>query len=375
MARYAYDVNTTQRYIDVHKQFQGGLKTVDTDDALGAVFLREAENVSISEFGFLEKRYGTYENFKRNMPTGATNLQGYWEFEDFKIYAINNRFFVNNETTHRAVEKEKENEWRYPTLPAYPFEVVRKDGETKDTYRDMNAVNINKVLYIFTGFYPVYAKVVSEELKFYWFSVDIPTFDEIVVTGHNLLEDDYEGLYYSNQSPIPEGSFYTSSSVPLITQSAVSPKFPFQTGVNNSLQFHFNTTFPEDMKVWDFNSPASADYFEIKLDRLQYRTSGAGASEIDFIEADVSKTDFVTKSNFQSIPLAWITTTPVVNPDQIFELLTTGQIDESLVLSLLQSKHPVQNFEKGFIAKVEVFEDEGNGEISLQAKVVQSRLG
>ena len=61
MARYPYDVNTTRRYIDVNKQFNGGLKTIDTDDSLGAVFLRQAENVSLSEFGFIEKRYGTYE--------------------------------------------------------------------------------------------------------------------------------------------------------------------------------------------------------------------------------------------------------------------------------------------------------------------------
>jgi hypothetical protein len=60
MAKFDYDVNTRQRLIDIHKQFKGGLKTVDTDDALGSVFLRQAENISLSEFGFIEKRYGTY---------------------------------------------------------------------------------------------------------------------------------------------------------------------------------------------------------------------------------------------------------------------------------------------------------------------------
>ena len=61
MARFAYDVNTRTRLIDIYKQFNGGLKTVDTDDALGSVYLRQAENVSLSEFGFIEKRYGTFE--------------------------------------------------------------------------------------------------------------------------------------------------------------------------------------------------------------------------------------------------------------------------------------------------------------------------
>ena len=58
MARQYYNVNTQTKLIDTHKQFNGGLKTVDTDDALQDFFLRQAENVSISEFGFLEKRYG-----------------------------------------------------------------------------------------------------------------------------------------------------------------------------------------------------------------------------------------------------------------------------------------------------------------------------
>ena len=80
MARYPYDVNTTRRYIDVNKQFNGGLKTIDTDDSLGAVFLRQAENVSLSEFGFIEKRYGTYE--KDNISIGANDeqIQGFWEY-------------------------------------------------------------------------------------------------------------------------------------------------------------------------------------------------------------------------------------------------------------------------------------------------------
>jgi hypothetical protein len=55
MARFNYDVDKITRYIDIHKQFQGGLKTVDTDDALRDVYLREAENVSLSEFNFIEK--------------------------------------------------------------------------------------------------------------------------------------------------------------------------------------------------------------------------------------------------------------------------------------------------------------------------------
>jgi hypothetical protein len=363
MARYAYDVNTTQRYIDVHKQFQGGLKTVDTDDALGAVFLREAENVSISEFGFLEKRYGTYENFKQTAGINATSkLQGYWEFEGYIIYAVDGDLFVNGTqiTTFHT-----EAGLRYPTNDNIPFNVTSTcafvntgsayseptepsltpvtDPSTSPTCgsavtkiscecevpileggcaqwicqdsvgtltfttvdhfqrtRDMNAVNINRVLYIFTGTYPVYAKVVSEELKFYIFPVTIPTFDEIVVTGHNLLEDDYEDLYFSNTTTIQQGSLAIPSVSPVVTQSAVSPRFPFQAGEDSGLQFHFRTTFPQDMNAWSSSAPTSGTYVEVKLDSVQYRTSGPGASLLDYTEADISKTNFVTKSNFVS---------------------------------------------------------------------------
>jgi len=62
MARTAYDVNRTVRHLDIHKQFMGGLKTVDTDDALRTVYLRELKNLSLSEFGFIEKRYGIYKS-------------------------------------------------------------------------------------------------------------------------------------------------------------------------------------------------------------------------------------------------------------------------------------------------------------------------
>ena len=84
-----YNVDRTTKLLDLHKQFMGGLKTVDTDDSLGAVFLRKAENVSISEFGFLEKRYGILGQ-DLNLPATAftTNvsdpyankIQGYFEY-------------------------------------------------------------------------------------------------------------------------------------------------------------------------------------------------------------------------------------------------------------------------------------------------------
>ena len=95
MARFIYDVDKTTRYIDIHKQFSGGLKTVDTDDALRDVYLREAENVSLSEFNFLEKRYGLH-NLKEHAPWASLTstsaiVQGYFEY------------YVNPNTVHKII--------------------------------------------------------------------------------------------------------------------------------------------------------------------------------------------------------------------------------------------------------------------------------
>ena len=361
MARYAYDVNTTQRYIDVHKQFQGGLKTVDTDDALGAVFLREAENVSISEFGFLEKRYGTYENFKQTVGINANSkLQGYWEFEGYIIYAVDGDIFVNGTQINNF---HTEAGLRYPTNDNIPFNTTSTcafvntgsayleptlasvtavadpstspncgSGVTKiscvcenfvvgegcvqwscqnsvgtltfttvdhfQRTRDMNAVNINRVLYIFTGTYPIYAKVVSEELKFYLFPVTVPTFDEIVVTGHNLLEDDYEGLYFTNDEAnlIPANNTGTSQ-IEFITLEGqakeVFPKLPFvfneKTQEQGSIDFSLAYRYNPDTVGFDnvFENIEGNELHFLQLSKVLYRNSGAGASSLDFIEGNL----------------------------------------------------------------------------------------
>lgn len=106
MAKYLYDVNKITRYIDVHKQFRGGLKTVDTDDALKDVYLREAENVSLSEFNFIEKRYGLHKLNEYTPWGGATPsisslVQGYFEYyvdanTVHKIIVIEGKIYINS---------------------------------------------------------------------------------------------------------------------------------------------------------------------------------------------------------------------------------------------------------------------------------------
>jgi hypothetical protein len=353
MARYAYDVNTTQRLIDVHKQFQGGLKTVDTDDSLGAVFLRQAENVSLSEFGFLEKRYGTYENFKKQF---SGNLQGYWEFQGHIIFVVDGTFYVDgNEVQYFYKEN---TEWRYPdnlleeviacefvdgnsvvveqvqdpteepvactqgasyysnctirtcsscenTWECIPTTAVTEQVYTAElqTTRDMNAVNVNSVLYIFTGTYPIYVKIVEGQPKFYVFSIDIPTYDEIVVVGHNLLEDDYEGLYFPETFKDLSTPGLDTNQVEkvAIDDADFIPKIPYA-AEDDKIDLKLSYKYNSGLGTFDYQNPFTLPdgntfydkYYQLKLDRVDYRNSGAGASTLDYL---TFLEDSVTHSN------------------------------------------------------------------------------
>ena len=315
MAKFAYDVNTTRRYIDIHKQFNGGLKTVDTDDSLGSVFLRQAENVSLSEFGFIEKRYGTIQ--KELIKTTNGTLQGYWEYFGFAIYAIDNKFYYKNsagtETEVDAIAEE-DSTYRYPaTRPTYNASGFGTPT-AQNPCRDMNAVNVNNVLYIFTGFYPVYVKLVTTVVNnvnvtvptFYWFSVTVPTYDEIVVTGHNLLEDDYNNAYgYSEPSAIDSHITVPSSGFfPKINDTSFYPKIPYvlkkDGETQGTLTLRASASF--DATISAFNPVSSStlddEYREIALDSVKYRTSLPGATQEAFIDIDPENLHFTTKSNY-----------------------------------------------------------------------------
>jgi hypothetical protein len=306
MARYAYDVNTTQRYIDVHKQFQGGLKTVDTDDSLGAVFLRQAENVSLSEFGFVEKRYGTYENFKKQI---SGNLQGYWEFENSIVYAVDGNLYIDdNKITNYYISGLN----RYPDFDSIFTQgnfllesglVKITDGAAFQQTRDMNAVFINDILYMFTGTYPIYLVKEGNLLKFYLQPVQVPTYDEIVVVGHNLLEDDYETLYSEKNLNFTGGSSYNPGVTSVIVEdSNYLPKFPFvydtETEEKGSLTFDFKTKFPVNNDFVPWGTGSNQPYIQIVLDSAQYKISGPGSSTLDFIPLDKSEIDFDVIDNY-----------------------------------------------------------------------------
>ena len=310
MARYNYNVNTAAKYIDVHKQFNGGLKTVDTDDALGAVYLRDAENVSLSEFGFIEKRYGTYENFRETNSNMDINsfLQGYWEFQGIPIYALDGKLYASEgiavplfDTLDGAnyeagnvidgkgyiandiidglrsttdpnvgylyefsytgispnIEKEDDT-YRYPS-----DSLLTEWQQSFQTTRDMNAVNINDVLYIFTGTYPIYVKKINGELRFYWLPIWTPTYDEIVVTGHNLLESEYEDLYYGDNQTLNTSVVPGS---PAISRGEITPMFGAEHG-EVMINMYFKPTLAEEaLKIFSYSSPTVNSFYELMLE-------------------------------------------------------------------------------------------------------------
>lgn len=310
MARYAYDVNTTQRYIDVHKQFQGGLKTVDTDDSLGAVFLRDAENVSLSEFGFIEKRYGTYEKFRAGLSvTAQSKLQGYWEFLDkYIITAVDGKIYYQllnapESTFTEFTQFNTVSGLSYPeTLAGYlgleeDFSVGSGFTGFQNT-RLMGAANIANVLYIFTGKYPIY--IVEEEnvLKAYLFAKDDPNYSELIVTGHNLMEDDYDFLYYERLDNVemptevlPEES---ESLITILSHNNV-PKLPY--AKDGTLEFNLAYNVKNELKTpFNFDLNDSLIY-DVNLESIQYRPSGPGATEFSFTTIDSKDITFSSLNN------------------------------------------------------------------------------
>ena len=339
MAKFPYDVNTARRIIDVYKQFKGGLKTVDTDDALGSVFLRQAENISLSEFGFIEKRYGTFENFKAGLPvTTSSYLQGYWEFlGKYIIVALDGRLYTQNLSTPTASFTEvtqfhTEEDATYPlTLASYlglePDYSVGSGFTGFQTDREMGAAIISDVLYLFTGKYPVYFAEEEGVLKAYLFAKETPSYAEIVVTGHNLLEDDYDELYYG---PVGDPTFeaqtgeYTDGtnevrgdeivtySTPqpfldvdeeeendlVIKGGSFSPKIAFAKDgeIEFRMAYGYNSKLTEPLNInATTNQPAFLN--ELKLKKISGRPSGPGATDLSFTDFLLDEAKFNELNN------------------------------------------------------------------------------
>ena len=210
MARQYFNVNTQTKLIDTHKQFNGGLKTVDTDDALQDFYLRQAENVSISEFGYLEKRYGLAEKEKLISGSNATGrVQGHHKFKygtsTDEILAVNGKLYVkeHGQTSFTQVSS-------FATISdfSYPTSTTLTNGFTQGTFqddRDIGMARKGKNVYIFTGTYPlIYTRhniqtgAALSNGTVYAMPYFIPSWNEVagLRDGFNiLLGDDFDNLY------------------------------------------------------------------------------------------------------------------------------------------------------------------------------------
>lgn len=227
MARQYFNVNTQTKLIDTHKQFNGGLKTVDTDDALQDFYLRQAENVSISEFGFLEKRYGLAEKQKLITGNNATGrVQGHHKFKygtsTDEILAVNGKLYVKEHgqtsfTQVNSFTKDTAN-FSYPTNTTITNGFL--NGEFQTT-RDIGMVRKGVNLYIFTGTYPliytrynIYNGTALSNGTVYAMPYFIPNWNEVagVRNGFNLLlGNDYESLYgFDDLSLIDSSSSFST---------------------------------------------------------------------------------------------------------------------------------------------------------------------
>lgn len=226
MARYNFNVNTQAKLLDIHKQFNGGLKTVDTDDALQDFYLRQAENVSISEFGFLEKRYGLAkkQTILSGSPVDSAKVQGHFIYKygalTDEIIAIGGKLYVKHDgdTTFSPITLfDKHSSFTYPNVLSLANYSMDASNGTFQSTREIGATRVKDNLYIFTGSYPViYTRrsiVDASELStgtVYLMPYYVPNWNEIVglSTGINLLIEDFDDAYGYNDLSLAPNSTY-----------------------------------------------------------------------------------------------------------------------------------------------------------------------
>lgn len=263
MARIGFNVNTQTKLLDLYGQFNGGLKTVDTDDALKDFFLRQAENVSISEFGFLEKRYGltkkrqlTFVDASSNPVTFNSNdiVQGFFKFNyganTDEIIAIDGYFYLkeHGQANFKLVNTFVTDTTNFKYPPDLPANFV--NGQFQNT-REVGFARIEDKLYIFTGSYPlIYSRTnlatgAADTGKFYVMPYYVPNFSEIASLGQgiNLLISDPESVYgYDDLSTAELTSEFVGDSQDvrpniLIKEQSYAPLVPYVQNAETQLRF------------------------------------------------------------------------------------------------------------------------------------------
>lgn len=325
MARTNYNIDNQTKFLDIHKQFNGGLKTVDTDDALNDFFLRQAENVSISEFGFLEKRYGLSkkrqlvlqdESEVEVVPSGM--LQGHFKYvypdgvDEF--IALGGKFYLKPKTEDvftLVTEFLKVEGGAYPGDLEFPEGFDYANGEFQNT-REIQAVRIQNVLYIFTGSYPL---IYNGDGNIYLMPYFIPDFNEIsaLAQGVNLLISDFDGVYgFDDLDLSTQDSTFTKTtsnifqtSVKEITYAPQIPsiQLPYTTGGQTASQINIHTALNVTA-----NEPYLINFEEHAVGSATPAYTyqeGSFQTKQFYLEVLSDPTDPVTACELGDLPLIW----------------------------------------------------------------------
>jgi hypothetical protein len=311
--RTKYHVDTMTRLMDSHKQFMGGLKTVDTDDSLKGFFLRDVENISLSEFGFLERRYGLVNdaNFEFVVPqvvdevidpfTGDRSfkdrLQGYFEYvrPDKVVETIifyNGKLYLNKAQVTKLYQYPQSFD---PKLGLYNNNISATDfkeylikvhnydkfdtfdliDDLFNTGREVEGVRIENRMFFFTGVYPIVYEGTGE---FYILPEFVTNFQQLALFSHNLhtsnLDRTYtEGFPASDISDIDVADL----SLPYVGDFGYYPMFPYMVGDGRGLTFRVNFKVPNEAP---FNAPNFTGFLTTEDGKRDQTNAGATYVEL-----------------------------------------------------------------------------------------------
>lgn len=350
MARYAYNVNTQTKLLDLHKQFRGGLKTVDSDDALGDIFLRDVHNLSLSEFGFMEKRYGQYikETILEGVSmTDDSKVQAFFEYKRKdgtidKIIIIDGKIYLNGVIVSQI--KKQDITLKYPDFPTEWFTTTAE----ADTYnivsgvlntgREMEGTRIDDTLYIFTGLYPIYY---IGDNNFYFLPVYQPEFLEIQEFSHNRLESDFEKAYRHDYTVSVSDNIDGIAGLIESYEFDYKPVLPYNTGDNSGFNFDISYKYNEAatqlfgyyFESFFVNEPTSEPLLATNVGEVLYElypvvySRPAGGTEIEWEPIDESLYDKKPRSNSYEVSLNQKSYERVIGDANVF-----GEYDNKILV-------------------------------------------
>jgi len=377
-----FDVDTQTKIIESTKQFVGGLKTVDTDDSLGSFFLRDAENISLSEYGFLEKRYGIVDDNDLQFSAAALSslvhphptfrVQGYFEyvrpdgfydqilFANGRLYLarpdndvvdvpeiIDGRFHQVRSFSRKEDLQNISDELFNNYIANFVIDPTKQTQvQTRVFFDDLfygvdeiEAVRIENILYIFNGVYPI---IYDGDGKFYLLPEYIPNFSELKLNSHNIHNSDNAANYSKELARVTlqNGKFLPSFEPNVVFEyldEAVYPRLPYTNlegtifTIEIAYQLHEsllpNANFTGFLGANDVLKleDAGGAFAEI-IPKVYYRPSGIGASNLEWIEIDKESLVYTRRTNLEIDDENF-----TVTDDTFKTLPATAEIDDDYI--------------------------------------------